>query len=58
MLGWLHMSAQGEHKHTTVNPTTNLIDQCTGAHMNPDAVTWKHVKVALNPYNQRTYYMY
>lgn len=41
-----------------VNPTTNLIDQCTGAHMNPDVVTWKHVKVTLNPYNQRTHYVY
>jgi hypothetical protein len=46
------------YTHHTVNPTTNLINQCTGAHMNPDAVTWKHVKVAFNLYNQRTYYVY
>jgi len=26
--------------------------------MNPNVVTWKHVKVALNPYNQRTHYVY
>lgn len=45
------------HTHNTVNHTTNLINQCTGAHMNPDVVTWKHIKVALNPYNQRTHYV-